>query len=168
MNSEMTKPTKLSVHPASTQSNQSSLSAWRKLGPLATHWAYSEDSDQTWPMPRLIWFFAWRTCHFVGFVMLNHEKRNLSIVRFEVLQLHMHSNFKGEDIWLSVWSFPYVPILSERTAIALAWLRGCADSPEPSLFVYVPFSLTLAQMLILGVLWRKKNTKTLEVQFWAC
>ena len=35
---------------------------------LATHWAHSEDSDQTRRMPRLIWVFAGRTCHFVGFV----------------------------------------------------------------------------------------------------
>ena len=32
---------------ASTQSDQSSMSAWRKLGSLPTHWAHSEDSDQT-------------------------------------------------------------------------------------------------------------------------
>ena len=37
------------------------LSAWRKLGPLATHWAHSEDTDQTGRMPRLIWVFAGRT-----------------------------------------------------------------------------------------------------------
>ena len=54
---------------ASAQSDQSSLSARRKLGSLATHWAHSEDSDQTGRMPRLIWVFAGRTCHFVGFVM---------------------------------------------------------------------------------------------------
>ena len=48
---------------------ESSLSAWRKLGSLATHWAHSEDSDKTGRMPRLIWVFAGRTCHFVGFVM---------------------------------------------------------------------------------------------------
>ena len=29
----------------------------------------SEDSDQTGRMSRLIWVFAGRTCHFVGFVM---------------------------------------------------------------------------------------------------
>ena len=46
----------------------SSLSAWRKLGSLATHWAHSEDSDQTEQKPRLIWVFAGCTCHFVGFV----------------------------------------------------------------------------------------------------
>ena len=45
-----------------------SLSAWRSLGSLATHWAYNEDSDQTGWMPRLIWVFAGRTsfcwfCH---------------------------------------------------------------------------------------------------------
>ena len=45
---------------------------------LCSHWvaedpsflhADSEDSDQTGRMPRLIWVFAGRTCHFVGFVM---------------------------------------------------------------------------------------------------
>ena len=59
----------MSLHPAKTQFSlgicpvwsESSLSAWRKLGSLATHWAHSEDSDQTGQMPRLIWVFAWRT-----------------------------------------------------------------------------------------------------------
>ena len=32
--------------------SESSLSAWRKLGSLATHWVHSEDSDQIWQMPR--------------------------------------------------------------------------------------------------------------------
>ena len=41
--------------------DQSSLSAWRKLWSLATHWAHCEDSDQTGRMPRLIWVFAGRT-----------------------------------------------------------------------------------------------------------
>ena len=43
------------IHPVWSES---SLSAWRKLGSLATHWAHSEDSDQTGQMPRLIWVFA--------------------------------------------------------------------------------------------------------------
>ena len=54
----MTKATKWHVHPAKTQ--MSSLSAWRKLGSLANHWAHSKDSDQTGRMPRLIWVFAGR------------------------------------------------------------------------------------------------------------
>ena len=41
--------------------SESSLSTWRKLGTLATHWAHSEDSDQTGRMPRPIWVFVGRT-----------------------------------------------------------------------------------------------------------
>ena len=63
------KTNRMSVRPAKTQISlgicpvwsESSLSAWRKLGSLATHWADSEDSDQTGRMPRLIWVFAGRT-----------------------------------------------------------------------------------------------------------
>ena len=51
------------------QADQSLLSAWRKLGSLATHWAHNKDSDQPERMRRLIWVFNGRTCHFVGFVM---------------------------------------------------------------------------------------------------
>ena len=59
----------MSVRPAKTQISlgicpvwsESSLSAWRNLGSLATHWGHSEDSDQTGWMPRLIWVFAGRT-----------------------------------------------------------------------------------------------------------
>ena len=73
----MTKPTKWDVRPVKTQISlgirpvwsESLLSAKRKLGPLVNHWVPSEDSDQTGLMPRLIWLFAARTSHFVGFVM---------------------------------------------------------------------------------------------------
>ena len=41
--------------------SESSLSAWRNVGSSATHWAHSEDSDQTGRMPRLICVFAGRT-----------------------------------------------------------------------------------------------------------
>ena len=62
----MTKPAKWHVRPAKTQISlgicpiwsESSLSAWRKLGSLATHWAHSEDTDQTGRIPRLICVFA--------------------------------------------------------------------------------------------------------------
>ena len=73
----MTKPTKWHVRPAKTQISlgirpvwsESSLSAWRKLGSLATHWAHSEGSDQIGRMPRLSWVFAGCTCRFVDFVV---------------------------------------------------------------------------------------------------
>ena len=69
MSSLVRKPTKWHVRQAKTQISlgirplwsESSLSAWRKLGSLATYWANSEDSDQTGWMPRLIWVFAGRT-----------------------------------------------------------------------------------------------------------
>ena len=52
----------------SDQSDQSSLCAqWVAKDPSYFH-ADSEDADQTGRMPRLIWVFAGRTCHFVGFV----------------------------------------------------------------------------------------------------
>ena len=49
------KTNRMSVHPAKTQISlgicpvwsESSLSMWRKLGSLATHWVHSEDFDQT-------------------------------------------------------------------------------------------------------------------------
>ena len=74
----MTKPTQWHVRSAKTQISlgirpvwsESLLSAWRKLGSLATHCAHSEDSDQTGWMPRLIWVFAERTCHFVADIYL--------------------------------------------------------------------------------------------------
>ena len=54
---------------SSAQSDQSSQCAqWVAKDPNFLH-ADSKDSDQTGRMPRLIWVFAGRTCHFVGFVM---------------------------------------------------------------------------------------------------
>ena len=63
------KTNKVTMRPAKTQISlgirpvwsEFSLSAWRSLGSLATHWAHSEDSDQHGRMPRLIWIFAGRT-----------------------------------------------------------------------------------------------------------
>ena len=67
------KTNKMTVRAAKTQISlgirqvwsESSLSAGRKLGSLATHWWHSEDSDQIGQMPRLIWVFAGRAGHFV-------------------------------------------------------------------------------------------------------
>ena len=72
----MIKPSKWHVRQAKAQISlgirpvwlESSLSAWIKLWSLATHWAHSEDYDQTGRMPRLIWVFAGRIDPFIGFV----------------------------------------------------------------------------------------------------
>ena len=86
----MTKPTKWHVRPTKTQISLgippvwsgSSLSTRRKLGSLATHWAHSEDSDQTGRMPRLIWVFAGHTpfcwfCHEVAHFTTSKSKRQV-------------------------------------------------------------------------------------------
>ena len=88
----MTKSTKWHVRPMKTQISlgirpvwsESSLSARTKLDSLATHWAHSEDSDQTGRMPRLIWVFAGRICHFVGFVTMR-------LISLGMVQLLVHA-----------------------------------------------------------------------------
>ena len=66
---------KMKVRPAKTQIilgispvwSESSLCAqWVAKDPMFLY-ADSEDSDQTGRMPRLMWVFAGRTYHFVGF-----------------------------------------------------------------------------------------------------
>ena len=73
----MTKPTKWHVRPAKTQislgirpvwSETSLWVQWVAKDPMLLH-VYSEDSGQTGRMPRLIWVFAGRIDHFVGFDM---------------------------------------------------------------------------------------------------
>ena len=49
--------------------SESSLCSWRQFGSIAINWAHNKGSDQTGRMCRLIWVFATRTRHFVGFVM---------------------------------------------------------------------------------------------------
>ena len=73
-----------------------SLSAWRKLWSVATH--YTANTDQTGQMPRLIWVFAGRTCHFVGLV-----KRWLkwSMLCLHILQLELNSARKSKSSHVS-------------------------------------------------------------------
>ena len=72
----MTKPIKWHICPAKTQISlgirpdwsESSLSAWRKVGSLATHWAHSEDWSD-WADAQADLSLRWAHTHFVGFVM---------------------------------------------------------------------------------------------------
>ena len=73
----MTKPTKWYMRQAKTQISLGICTVWWEFslcvqwvakGPMFLH-ASSNDSDQTGRMPRLIWVFAGRKGHFVGFVM---------------------------------------------------------------------------------------------------
>ena len=66
----------MTVRPAKTQISlgihpvwsESSLSAWRKLGSLATHWAHSEDWSD-WADAQADLSLRWVHTHFAGFVM---------------------------------------------------------------------------------------------------
>ena len=71
------KTNKMAVRPAHTQirlgirpvwSESSQCAQWVAEDPMFLQ-ADSEDSDQTGRMPRLIWVFAGRNGHFVGFIM---------------------------------------------------------------------------------------------------
>ena len=71
------KTSNVAVRPAKTQISLGIHPVWSECL-LCTQWvakdpsflyADSEDSDQTGRMPKLIWVFAGRTYHFVGFVM---------------------------------------------------------------------------------------------------
>ena len=48
--------------------SESSLSAWRNLGSLATHWAHSQDWSD-WADAKANLSVSWANGHFVGFVM---------------------------------------------------------------------------------------------------
>ena len=104
----------VSVRPAKTQISlgihpvwsESSPSAWRNLGSLATHWVHSEDSGRTGQMPRLIWDFAGRTlfgwfCHVV-----------VQFLPLAYLIKKFHS---------PVWDWPYTYC---QVAVGLLWQRG--------------------------------------------
>ena len=59
------------------------------------------------------------------------------VLRKLILQTHIRSHPVGLDVWILVGPFVYFHTSCVRTAKALARLRGCAGSPEPSLVAYV-------------------------------
>ena len=67
----------------------------------------------------------------------SHEIMVLFVLHRLILQTHMHSHPVGLDVSFWVGPFVYFQTLCVKTAKALARLRGCAGSPEPSLVAYV-------------------------------
>ena len=130
----MTKPTKWHVRPAKTQislgirpvSSESSLSTWRKLGSLATHWAHSEDSNQTGRMPRLIWVFAGST------LVLLVLSWGGSFVKFACNFSHICDTYSVRfgNMKTSLWISVMLATLSHKTRANVAldsscfWTRG--------------------------------------------
>ena len=76
--------------------SESSLPAWQKLESLATHWAHSEDYNQTGQMPRLIWVFAGRT---VILLVLSWGGSNIVLI---ILVLIKKYGFAGHGMANSV------------------------------------------------------------------
>ena len=110
---------------------ESSLSAWRKPGSLATHWAHSEDSDQTRRMPRLIWVFAGRTLILLvlscrgSFVLANSWKWECFFFFFFFRKISKIS----EKVWRFLWlrwfgkSFCWMP--RQNGSLNLGWKLKC-------------------------------------------
>ena len=75
---------------------------------------------------------------FCGFTFEpSHEMMALFVLRKLILQTRMQSHPVGLDTWFLVGPFVCFHTLCVRTAKALARLRGCTGSPEPSLVTYV-------------------------------
>ena len=147
--------------------SESSLSAWRYLGSLATHSTHSEDSDQTGWRPRLIWVFAQRTL--ISLVLscrgsfhaleasdkgvfekqmltdktlsseLAHEIMALFVLSKLILQTCIRSHPVGLHVCFLVGPFVYF----DTSCLQRRLWRDCADahiravSSEPLLVAYV-------------------------------
>ena len=105
----MTKPTKWHVRPAKTRisldirpvwSGSSLCAQWISQDPSFFH-ADSEDSDQTGRMPGLIWVFAGRACHSVGFAM----RRLNYVLALKMILDHKHSYRWHIRQWLRKHSY---------------------------------------------------------------
>ena len=74
---------------------ESSLSAWRKLGSLATHWAHSEDSDQPW---------RWAHSHFVALSWGSSNSLITSLVKMGKESWSMKASYVCSEL-TNHWSF---------------------------------------------------------------
>ena len=97
--------------------SESSLSAWRKLGSLATHWVQSEDWSD-WADAQADLSLHWTHTHFVGFVM---SWLTLSFGIYSTAE-HLHptvisanKNFKTNRCSFSVfWEWGRGPLIWEN------------------------------------------------------
>ena len=122
------KTNKMTVRPAKTHISlgirpvwsESSLSAWRKFGSLATHWTHTEDSEQTW---RNISVNNRIDMRFLGWTFkLTWIKQNLpfSTESDQSLRCALNGFLRTQDFFM-------------RSAKTLIRLSGCPDWSESSL-----------------------------------
>ena len=111
--------------------SESSLSAWRNLGSLATHWTHSEDSDQSGRMPRLIWVFAGRI---VILLVLSWGGSNMGVKHI------------GPSVLRSQIAF-FLPIFPPRTITLSSpylafWRMACKSSTTVTVISLSVFSMS--------------------------
>ena len=109
--------------------SESSLSAWRKVGFLATHWTHSEGSDKTGRMPRLIWVFVGRIATLLVLLW-----GGLYIEQFTWTKMHLQSHN-----WAAAWENLLCHMRTTKTQISLCIRAGflMTSAPERSLFASV-------------------------------
>ena len=89
-------------------------------------------------MEHVWWNSSWRQISSSrSLYELSHEIMILFVICKLILQTRMRSHLVRLDVWFLVGHFVYLHTSCIRTAKALARLRGCAGSPEPSLVAYV-------------------------------
>ena len=128
----MKKPTKWHVRLAKTQAGQS-----RVAKDPSFLQEDSKDSNQTGPILRLIWVFAGRTCHFVGFVMRwlisnlwkhmshNIRKQTFGCVRPAKLQINLHIHAFWSESSLAAFLIDRMQSVFMRTTKNLIKLHLC-------------------------------------------
>ena len=113
----------MSVRPAKTQISlgirpvwsESSLSAWRKLGSLATHWAHSEDWSD-WADAQADLSLRWAHSHFVGFVM--------SRLKLFLKSMHTHTHLTNEIFVYDVNNYSMEYLYEYRSFISYYWKKS--------------------------------------------
>ena len=147
----MTKPTKWHVRPAKTQINlgvrpvwsESSLSAWRKVGSLATHWAHSEDSNT---LIRLSGCPGWSASSLGAhsFCWFYHEAAHLVLVTVAFCSLPLvYSLFYFFLVWFRVM---------ELQSESLTKVSQCRPLSIPSKLVSASICCWLQGVLLHGTL----------------
>ena len=99
---------------------------------LVLLWSGTSRDCQSWSWSRAMWFLITWLCG--KRLEPCHE---IIVLRKLFIQMLIHSHPVGLNVWFLFWPFIYFHTSCVRTAKALARLRGCAGSPEPSLVAYV-------------------------------
>ena len=92
----------------------------------------------------------------------------LSVLCKCILQMRMRSHPVGLDVWFLVGPMVYFHTSCVWTAKALARLRGCAGSPEPSLVAFVISTIiSWAGSLLVSVAELLYHAKLILKQAWS-